>query len=153
MSFPALAGGDLDPTRDASHAYAGLMGDWLKQCRPRQKHRWHASLRPSLRGLTTGVVDGNVAFELELNLADSVLEVRTSSGATVSEPLQGQSALIVSDAVARFLANAYWHTETFTGAVLPYARLCERADPAMQLSTLWRQNLNAGQTHLRKASS
>jgi hypothetical protein len=71
---------DLDPeaiarTREALHAYARVLGDWLKSIRARRKHWWHASLRPSLRGLTTGVVHASPGFELELDLVSSPIQV------------------------------------------------------------------------------
>ena len=106
MKFPPLSGSDFTATRDALHAYAGVLGNWLKRSRPRRKHWWHASLRPSLQGLTTGVVHGMVAVELELNLADSLLEGRSQRGATLAEPLSGQSAAELAIAVARFLGDA-----------------------------------------------
>ena len=66
--FPELNPLALADTRDAVHQYAQILVAWLKTCRPRRKHWWHASLRPSLQGLTTGVVHANISFELMLNL-------------------------------------------------------------------------------------
>ena len=66
--FLPIEFGPMAGTRDALHAYAGILGDWLKSCRPRRKHWWHASLRPSLAGLSTGVVHAGTEFELELDL-------------------------------------------------------------------------------------
>ncbi len=106
MTFPPLDRTQLEPTRDALHAYAQLLGAWLKQCRPKRKHWWHASLRPSVHGLTTGVVDGPVAFELELDLTHSRLHGTTATGARLTAPLEGQNAAELSRVVARFLADA-----------------------------------------------
>jgi hypothetical protein len=91
---------DLDPdaivqTREALHAYARVLGDWLKSARDRRKHWWHASLRPSLIGLTTGVVHADPGFELELDLVSSSLHVRTKEK-DVTETLHGQSAADVA---------------------------------------------------------
>jgi len=98
--LPLLEPGAIMPTRNALHAYSRVLGDWLKSARPRRKHWWHASLRPSLRGLSTGVVRANVDFELELDFAASALHVRTErSDATVV--LAGQSA----DDLASWLKN------------------------------------------------
>ena len=85
MDFRATGG-----TRDALHAYARVLGNVLKSCRPKRKHWWHASLRPSLTGLTTGVVNAGANFELELNLRDNQLNAWMSDGAKFVEDLHGQ---------------------------------------------------------------
>ncbi len=101
--FPALDHSAIAGTRDALHAYARVLGDWLKSCRARRKHWWHASLRPSLNGLTTGVVHAGIDFELELSLREGLLHGRTSTGAQLSEPLRGQSACELALSMERFL--------------------------------------------------
>jgi hypothetical protein len=102
---------DLDPqsfaaTRDALHAYARVLGDWTKSCRPRRKHWWHASLRPSLNGLTTGVIHAGIDFELELNLRAGLLLGRTSTGDQWQEGLRGQSATMLAAQIQEFLIAA-----------------------------------------------
>jgi ethanolamine utilization microcompartment shell protein EutS len=87
---------DLDPaairdTRDALHGYARVLGGWLANSRQRRKHWWHASLRPSLKGLSSGVVRSSVDFELELDLLANQLRVRTAQQ-DLTEGLNGQSA-------------------------------------------------------------
>lgn len=47
-NFITLSDPAFNKTRDAIHAYARVLGNWLKQCSDRRKHWWHASLRPSL---------------------------------------------------------------------------------------------------------
>lgn len=89
--FPSLASGELAPTRDALHAYARVIGAWATAGRKKRKHWWHASLRPSLNGMTTGLVAGATEFELELDVADSFLHAR-SVGDAASIDLNGQSA-------------------------------------------------------------
>mgnify|MGYP001549189364 CR=1 FL=1 len=103
--FPDLDIGPAVPTRDALHAYARVLGDWLKSCRPKRKHWWHASLRPSLTGLTTGVVHAGVNFELELDLENSRIVGQTSEGACLSDSLIGQSAADFATLVADFLTS------------------------------------------------
>lgn len=102
-SFPPLNPATMGSTRDALHAYARLLGDCLKRCRSKRKHWWHASLRSSLNGLTTGVVYGACAFELELNLRESLLGGRTDSGARFSEKLEGQAASVLASRIGAFL--------------------------------------------------
>lgn len=103
--FPALDAGQLDATRQAVHAYARVVGAWAKARRSKRKHWWHASLRPSMYGLTTGVIYGPTDFEIELDLASSRLHVRTCTY-TVSERLHGQSSARVAAAIGAALQAA-----------------------------------------------
>lgn len=93
--FPELDPDAIVETRDALHAYSRVLGDRLKSVRARRKHWWHASLRPSLRGLTTGVMHAGADFELELDLVASRLLVRMAE-TDLSEDLSGQSAASVA---------------------------------------------------------
>jgi len=104
-TFPDLDIKLVASTRDALHAYSRVLGDWLKSCRPKRKHWWHASLRPSLTGLTTGVVHADTDFELELDLQESMVVGRTSAGARCNETLTGQSAADFAGRVSDFLTS------------------------------------------------
>ena len=106
VQFPELDANAIVATRDTLHGYSRILGDWLKACRPRRKHWWHASLRPSLAGLTTGVVNADVRFELELDLRDGLLAGRLAGGEELREPLVGQSSAALAAAVADFLVAA-----------------------------------------------
>ena len=101
--FPVLDPASLSDTRDALHAYARVLGDILKATRVKRKHWWHASLRPSLAGLTTGVVHHDIDFEVELDLRESTVEVRTATGVRMQEQLYGQPASVIRAAVHGFL--------------------------------------------------
>jgi hypothetical protein len=105
--FDVLQNSDLsyNETRDALHIYARILGDWLKHNRLQRKHWWHASLRPSLNGLTTGVVHAEVDFEIELNLRESLLQIKTSPGDYFFEKLHGQSAAELADYIKRSLLS------------------------------------------------
>jgi hypothetical protein len=103
VRFPKLVETDIADTRSALHAYARVLGNYLKVCRPKRKHWWHASLRPSLSGLTTGVVHADIDFELELDLSQSNIHGRTSNGASFEAALHGQSAAEVARLVEDFL--------------------------------------------------
>ena len=87
--FPTLEVERIAGTRDALHAYARVIGAWAAGCRQKRKHWWHASLRPSLNGVTTGVIHAAVDFELELDWRASLLHLRTV-GKTLSQSLTGQ---------------------------------------------------------------
>lgn len=103
--YPALDGSGFSATRDALHSYAKLLGSWLKQFRPQRKHGWHASLRPSLSGFTTGVVHASADFELELNLRETLLQCRASSGEQFAVSLNGQSVSELNADIANFLVG------------------------------------------------
>ena len=92
IEFPPLNVSQFSPTRDALHAYSKIPGAWLSNNQTRRKHWWHISLRPSLNGLTTGVVySERINFEIELNLVQSLLTVNTSGEASLEILLEGQS--------------------------------------------------------------
>jgi hypothetical protein len=59
-----------------------------------------------LTGLTSGVVNAEIDFELELNLRDSLLSARTSEGAQLSEGLNGQSAADFAQVIDDFLLDS-----------------------------------------------
>ncbi|MGI9341721.1 MAG: DUF5996 family protein [Gammaproteobacteria bacterium] len=101
--FPGIDDVSSVATRDALHVYSRVLGDWLKSSRTKRKHWWHASLRPALHGLTTGVVHQGPGFELELNLRDSQLLVRTLQGQELAETLHGQPASALAGSIAKFL--------------------------------------------------
>ena len=104
--FPDLDLQALVETRDALHGYARVMGGYTAACRLRRKHWWNLSLRPSLEGLTTGVVRAEIDFELELNLRRSVLRARTHAGAELDEALRGQPASELARAIREFLGTS-----------------------------------------------
>ena len=103
---------ELDPqalaaTRDALHAYAGILGGWISACRTPRRHWWHASLRPSLTGVTTGVIYADtVTFEMVLNFRESVLSVRTAAGEQMTEDLRGQAVAEPAVRIRDFLRAA-----------------------------------------------
>jgi len=104
--FPELDAHAITGTKDALHSYAAILGAWLKACSPKRKHWWHASLRPSLTGLTSGVIHGGVDVEIELNLTDSLLQARASNGELLTEELKGQSAVELARNIENFMKGA-----------------------------------------------
>ncbi len=103
--FPALDAQSIAATRDALHAYARVLGGWASTCRKKRKHWWHASLRPSLYGLSTGVVYGAADFALELDFANAQLHVRTCT-TDVTEKLCGQPSRNIATLVQDVLVRA-----------------------------------------------
>ncbi len=107
QQWPDLDVSALSATRDALHAYAGVLGGWISTTRSKRKHWWHASLRSSVHGVTTGpVYGGNVDFELSLDLQRSALVAHTSGGASLVQPLAGQPAADVAQSLQQFLMSA-----------------------------------------------
>jgi Family of unknown function (DUF5996) len=104
-SFPEMTSGDVTETRDAVHAYSQVLGDWRASCLPRRKHWWHISVFPSARGLTTGLVQANIDFELELDMNADCLRARVADGPSMSEPLGGRPACELANAVTGFLTD------------------------------------------------
>ena len=107
IEFPALEVNEINATRDALQAYSKIPGNWLKACRAQRKHWWHISLRPSLRGVTTGVVyTDTVDFEVELDLQASSLSAKTSAGQVLDIDLHGQPAAEPEAQLCSFLLDA-----------------------------------------------
>jgi len=104
--FPALDVDEIMDTRDAMHAYARVLVDCLKANQPKLKHWWHASLRPSLRGMTTGVIHANIDFEIELDFRNSQLHIQTAAGESHSELLRGQPVYQLVDVISDFLVSS-----------------------------------------------
>ncbi len=103
--FPKLDNNDaVAHTRNAMHAYARVLGDCLKACRGRRKHWWHASLRPSLNGLGTGIVRATTDFELELDFRRAELHARASNDNGFDIALNGQSAGEIAQVVSDFMS-------------------------------------------------
>ncbi len=104
-------------TRDSVHGYARVLGDVLKACRPKRKHWWHASLRPALQGLSTGVVRSTQDFELVLDLNTSRCAARSNSDATLDVVLEGQSALSFAESLVDFLRTCGVNAESIDSIV------------------------------------
>ena len=103
--FPKLDDSDaIADTRDAMHAYARVLGDCLKACRGKRKHWWHASLRPSLNGLTTGIVRAATDFELELDFRRAQLHAHSRNDEVFDVDLNGQPAVEIAQAVSDFMS-------------------------------------------------
>lgn len=103
--FPELDATAIVETRDAIHAYAQVLGDWRAACQAHRKHWWEITVYPSVRGLTTGLVQTEVDFEFELDLEADQLRGRVAGGAELSEPLQGRPASELAEIVESFLTD------------------------------------------------
>ncbi len=104
-SFPDLDPEEIVETRDAVHAYAQVIGDWRTSCLAHRKHWWQITVYPSVRGLTTGMIQAGIDFELELDLKADRLLGHVAGGGTLSEPLGGRSGRELASVVASFLTD------------------------------------------------
>jgi hypothetical protein len=104
--FPSLNASALVDTRDACHAYASVLGDWMASCRLRRKHWWQLSLRPSLGGVTSGMVHaGGVHFELELDLTANRVRGEIAGGESFNRSLGDQTAAELAEDVRAYLLD------------------------------------------------
>ena len=105
QAFPILDATAIGPTLNAVHAYAQVLGDWLGSSLPRRKHWWQLTVKPSVRGVSTGLVQAGIDFELELELAQDRLRGRVAGGEALSEPLAGRPAKELAGIVQSFLID------------------------------------------------
>jgi len=105
QGFPQLDADAIVATRDAVHAYSQILGDWRASCLPHRKHWWEIAVRPSIRGMTTGVVHAGVDFELELDLSADQFRAMVAGGSGMSEPLAGRPAGELAEILERFLLD------------------------------------------------
>ncbi len=106
MTLPEINNRDISATRDAIHAYSRILGGWLKNSRLKRKHWWHISLRPSLRGITTGVIYADPDFEIELDLKQSKLIMNASNNEQSVEVLTGQAPVELADNIKSYLQDS-----------------------------------------------
>lgn len=150
--FPTLDTNGIVATRNALHGYAEVLGDWLVSCRPRRKHWWQLSLRPSLTGLTTGMVHAGIDFELQLDLKENLLRGQVAGGGEIGQPLHGQPAAVLAEDIRTFLLDngidpervpAAAPREHETEAIEAYS-----AEVAQTLASVWR-SISAALTDFR----
>ncbi len=103
--WPELPLAPWRETRDTLHLVSQLVGKTLLATCPAQNHWWHAALRVTARGLAgpAPARDGERALDLELDLVDHVVAVRTDgrswalplvAGRSMREYLDGYLALL-----------------------------------------------------------
>ncbi len=104
-AFPELNAEEIAETRDAVHSYVQVIGDWRTSCLARRKHWWQITVSPSVHGLTTGMIQAGIDFELELDLKADRLLGSVAGGGTLIEPLGGRSGRNLAGVVAGFLTD------------------------------------------------
>lgn len=103
-------------TAAALHLYCQIVGKYRLARTPWVNHSWHATLYPSARGLTTGLVpDSPGAIELAFDLLDHQLVGHSTAGRSASLPL-GPTSAADFDAGVRALIAELGGTPEFHGA-------------------------------------
>jgi hypothetical protein len=94
--LPPLPLEEWEDTKITLHLFSQIVGKIRMSLTPKINHWWHAPLYLSARGLTTGPIPyANMSFDLEFDLIDHHLLIRTSKDQTSRMALAGLS-------VARF---------------------------------------------------
>jgi hypothetical protein len=89
MDLPAIPFEAWRPTKDTLHRYAQIVGKIRLALAPWRNHWWHVSLRPTPRGLTTGLMPHRGgAVEIELDLVNHGVDLRTDRGESDRFPLR-----------------------------------------------------------------
>ena len=89
---PALPYDAWEPTKATLHLTSQIIGKVRLMNHPKQAHWWHATLRVTPRGISTGPIFAHRgSFELELDVHDLRLELRDSEGAREGFDLAGAS--------------------------------------------------------------
>src|SRR5512145_2371186 len=87
--FPTLPLAGWQTTRDTIHGYSKVLGRIRRTLTPRRKHWWHASLRVTDSGFTTGEIPAPEGdhdhrdrdlFEINLDLQQNRLMITTTWG-------------------------------------------------------------------------
>jgi Family of unknown function (DUF5996) len=96
----------LEAWRDSCetlHRYAQIIGKVQLATTPCVNHFWNVALRPSARGFTTSAMQYEArTFDVELDLVDHVVRIRSSDGAGRSVPLHDK--LTVANFKAELMA-------------------------------------------------
>ena len=87
-SWPRLRVDDWTATRETLHMWTQVVGKVRLARAPLTNHWWQVTLYVSPRGLTTSAIPhGSGCFDLELDLVDHHLRIRTSEGGAAAVPL------------------------------------------------------------------
>ena len=86
--WPALPYEAWEPTKQTLHRFVQIVGKVRMALVPFRNHWWHATLSVSARGLTTGPMHmAQRTAEIELDLVEHRVQIRTSDRRTASFPL------------------------------------------------------------------
>ncbi|HKV92769.1 MAG TPA: DUF5996 family protein [Candidatus Angelobacter sp.] len=90
--WPALPPDAWQETRDTLHMWTQIVGKVRLALTPKVNHWWNAALHVSARGLTTSAIPyGERVFEIEFDLLEHQLEIKTCDPASKIIPLGPRS--------------------------------------------------------------
>ena len=122
-AWPILSYATLGPTAETLQLWAQIVGKIRLARTPWVNHAWHVTLRVSARGLTTALIpNGAGAFQLEFDLLDHQLVVRTTDGEERRVALTGET-------VAGFYAGVMDALASVGAATRIFAQPNEVAEP------------------------
>jgi hypothetical protein len=123
-AWPSLRVDDWAPTRDTLHMWTQIVGKIRLTHSPMVNHWWQVTLYVTPRGLTTLTIPHpTAAFDIEFDLVDHQLLIRSSAGSTRTVPLEPKS-------VAEFYAQTMQALDELGLSTRIYARPNE-VDPAL----------------------
>jgi hypothetical protein len=106
MRWPALPLDEWGPTCETLHRWTQIVGKVRMQLTPKLNHWWNVPLYVSARGLTTSVMHyGERSLEIEFDLVEHLLRVRTSDGSERRILLEPRSVSDVHAAIFDALAS------------------------------------------------
>ena len=90
--WPELTLSSWEDTRDTFHMWTQVVGKIRLALEPMVNHWWQVTLYVSARGLTTSLMHaGATGLEIEFDLIDHVLDLRTTDGRTRHVTLEPRS--------------------------------------------------------------
>ena len=145
LAFPRLSLAEWRGTRDALHDYARVLGHFRRELMPPQKHWWHITL--SVSGRRVPGIDPANADDADEQMNFGFVTGDSSIGdayfcATAYPTPEDLTKAALPD-------GAYWHTERFTGAVMPYAHVAASSDGRSRLLEFMSMTRRAGSSLMR----
>lgn len=149
-AWPALRVEDWTPTRDTLHMWLQIVGKVRLAHAPLVNHWWQSTLYVSPRGLTTSSIPyGDGVFDLEVDVVEHRLVVRSSSGGTRTVALEAKpTAQFYAEVMTALdelgLSTVVRAVPNEVEPAIPFAQDHEHAsyDPAA-VHTFWRQLVQA----------
>ncbi|SFM29023.1 DUF5996 family protein [Methanolobus profundi] len=90
--FPVLPIEEWEDTMNTFHLFLQVIGKIRLKLFPKRNHWWHVTLYISTRGITTGPIPyEDMSFEMEFDLIEHVLIIRTSTDQNRNIELKGLS--------------------------------------------------------------
>ncbi|MEO1193907.1 MAG: DUF5996 family protein [Pseudomonadota bacterium] len=106
LDLPPLPYQPWAETKDNLHLISQMVGKVRLLLHPPLNHWWHATLYPTVRGLSTGRIPyGSGGFEIEINLLQHAIVITTQAGKDQQVPLPGRSIAAIYAAFFQALAD------------------------------------------------